>query len=240
MRILPFPDENAAFFGVDESGNALLISGVRKRPIPVGDFDTFPDRNVHRAAVRVIHLIAEAGCPLLAVQPCRSVEKEQIFRLAVHPDSLDFERQLLRGTRAENDAGAFVILIGADQVERYAVAVLDSPGDAVQTVRPLIGPAAFAVSGDAVGEIAVRVTAQINRPDPVVIDVKRLFHTGIRRPESLQRGFAFRLLLRMAQGDQLAEVRLHFGLFAAEQDHGVFRTQKQKITAVLSFKECAA
>ena len=64
----------------------------------------------------------------------------------------------------QHDAGPVVVLVEADQLARHAEEFQGSPRHAAErVVAALIGPAAFAVAGDAVRKAAVAVLPQVER-----------------------------------------------------------------------------
>ena len=89
-----------------------------------------------------------------------------------HLDPLDRQRSLRMFPRSEHDAGLVIILIDADEFHRNACAILNTPLSSVQRVFTLIGPAAFTVSCHRIHKRPVHMRTEINRTDPVRIDLK--------------------------------------------------------------------
>ena len=102
------------------------------------------------------------------------------FRAQVHGNAPDgvWKVRLPRG--AQDHAGAVAVLVGADEIERHAIAVRDAPRRMAEMVFALVGPAALSVACHLVAVGAVRDGAEVKTPHARRVDGKRL-RSGLRR-----------------------------------------------------------
>lgn len=136
----------------------------------------------------------------------------------------------------QHDAGPVVVLVEADQLARHAEEFLGSPRHAVErVVAALIGPAAFAVAGDAVCKAAVAVLPQIERRGLRRIDLVTESGGGAGGffgPDGGGDGVGLPLQFGGRHRGERAEGRFQFRFAAGADDCAVLRFEQQERPAV--------
>ena len=136
---------------------------IRAAHPPVADVLPADDREFERPPRSVADAVAH-GLPAV-LEPGGGVEEDERPHFRVDRDVFDRDRQFAADRfRMQHDAGPVVVLVEADQLARHAEEFQGSPRHAAErVVAALIGPAAFAVAGDAVRKAAVAVLPQVER-----------------------------------------------------------------------------
>ena len=161
----------AAALRVEPAGLARhRVASARDGPVhpPVVELDVAAHRERDGRAVGVAHDVAERLLAGFEERP--RVQEPERLGADVRADAARGLGQPRLARGAQHDRRALAVLVGADEVERDAVAVRDAPRRVLQAVLALVGPAALAVVRDLVAVGDGRGVAQVEEPHARGID----------------------------------------------------------------------